>query len=370
MCLFGFCTVISCQQSGCAMPFSNVEKRDMLKLYSISRENATAARQNYQEEFPDRVTPGRKVFKKLFDNLGQYGSFVKPRIRRRTVVTEEFEEVVLAYFVAHPRSSIRIAASVLNASRKSVETVLKRHKYHPYKPNRLQALHPGDEDRRMVYCAWLAEQAVEDDNFLGNVIWTDESNFSNRGMSNRHNTHYWSRQNPLLVLEGQDQVRFSINCWCAMKNNRILAVHFYEGNLNGDRYRGILENVLLNAIEDLPLNRRMNVIYQHDGAPAHNSDQVVQFLNTHFPNQWMGTHGPILWPARSPDLTPLDFFLWGYLKDKLYEERCVSVEEMVRRIRNILREVHHNTLRKAVNQCLERAHACMFNSGSHFEHQM
>ena len=26
-----------------------------------------------------------------------------------------------------------------------------------------------------------------------------------------------------------------------------------------------------------------------------------------------------LWPPRSPDLTPCDFFLWGYVKDNAYK---------------------------------------------------
>ncbi|GBN23572.1 hypothetical protein AVEN_144157-1 [Araneus ventricosus] len=32
---------------------------------------------------------------------------------------------------------------------------------------------------------------------------------------------------------------------------------------------------------------------------------------------------PLLpWPPRSPDLTPCDFFLWGYVKDKIYVPQC------------------------------------------------
>ena len=45
---------------------------------------------------------------------------------------------------------------------------------------------------------------------------------------------------------------------------------------------------------------------------------VRQFLNDTFPDKWIGRHGPILWPPRSPDITPLDFFLWGYAKDIVY----------------------------------------------------
>lgn len=36
-----------------------------------------------------------------------------------------------------------------------------------------------------------------------------------------------------------------------------------------------------------------------------------------FPGKWIGTHSSIPWPPRSPDLTCLDYFLWGYLKNKV-----------------------------------------------------
>ena len=58
------------------------------------------------------------------------------------------------------------------------------------------------------------------------------------------------------------------------------------------------------------------VIFQQDGAPPHWGLEVRQFLNETFSDRWIGRDGPILWPPRSTDITPLDFFLWGcYVKD-------------------------------------------------------
>ncbi|KAJ4437533.1 hypothetical protein ANN_17678 [Periplaneta americana] len=37
-----------------------------------------------------------------------------------------------------------------------------------------------------------------------------------------------------------------------------------------------------------------------------------------FSGRWIGRGGPTSWPPRSPDLTPLYFFLWRFLKDKVY----------------------------------------------------
>ena len=47
------------------------------------------------------------------------------------------------------------------------------------------------------------------------------------------------------------------------------------------------------------------------GLQAHFAWIVRDWLNDHFPQRWLGRAGPIEWPARSPDLTPCDFFLVG-----------------------------------------------------------
>jgi hypothetical protein len=68
-------------------------------------------------------------------------------------------------------------------------------------------------------------------------------------------------------------------------------------------------------LEDAPLAVRRDMWFQHDGAPANFRAQTHQHLNTKFPDRWLGSGGPVSWPTRSPDLNPLDFFLWGHLKE-------------------------------------------------------
>ncbi|KOC60077.1 hypothetical protein WH47_09448 [Habropoda laboriosa] len=49
--------------------------------------------------------------------------------------------------------------------------------------------------------------------------------------------------------------------------------------------------------------------YHHDECPAHYARNVRDTLNEMFPDRWIGRGSRICWPARSPDQTPLDFFL-------------------------------------------------------------
>jgi len=48
--------------------------------------------------------------------------------------------------------------------------------------------------------------------------------------------------------------------------------------------------------------------------------------------EWFGTYGVIEWPARSPDITPLEFFLWGHLKTIVYANPPVNLADLKNKI--------------------------------------
>jgi hypothetical protein len=60
--------------------------------------------------------------------------------------------------------------------------------------------------------------------------------------------------------------------------------------------------------------------------------QVTAFLNQRFENRWIGRRGPIPWPPRSPDLTPLNSLLWCLMKEMTYMTRVHRREELWYRI--------------------------------------
>lgn len=68
----------------------------------------------------------------------------------------------------------------------------------------------------------------------------------------------------------------------------------------------------------------MQMYYQHDGAPADFARQVKQHLDERFPERCIGRSGPISLPPRSPDLTPLDYCLWGWFKEEVYKVKVGS----------------------------------------------
>ena len=78
----------------------------------------------------------------------------------------------------------------------------------------------------------------------------------------------------------------------------------------------------------------MRIVFQHDGAPENYSRLVTHHLNRTFPERWIGRGGHVQWPARSPNLTPLDFCLWGWMKSEVYKESVNTRHKLVARIMN------------------------------------
>jgi hypothetical protein len=83
--------------------------------------------------------------------------------------------------------------------------------------------------------------------------------------------------------------------------------------------------------------------YQHDGAPPHFSQVIRQYLNHKFPNQWTSRGGAQNWPPWSPDLNPLDYHVWGYLKAMVYAHK-VNMTELLQQILRIARSINNTAV--------------------------
>lgn len=95
-----------------------------------------------------------------------HGLFVKQRQRRNSVLNKETETLVLAYFEAHPRDSIRNACHELEMNYKTVRKVLHRFKYHAFKLIVHQTLLPSGEGRRIKFCGWILVMAANNSDFF------------------------------------------------------------------------------------------------------------------------------------------------------------------------------------------------------------
>lgn len=133
----------------------------------------------------------------------------------------------------------------------------------------------------------------------------------------------------------------------------------------------LLRNDIVPAIQNAAADQNINmaeVYFQQDGASVHYSVLVRNYLNNEFPERWIGRGGPIKWPARSPDLTPLDFFLWGYLKDEVFRTPPADLIELQDRIVQKCASITTDTLKRVLNSFEARMFVCMEQNGAQFEH--
>lgn len=117
-----------------------------------------------------------------------------------------------------------------------------------------------------------------------------------------------------------------------------------------------------------------NFIFQQDGAPPHWSRQVREYLNETLPNRQISRQGAgdlalLSWPPRSPDLTPCDFFLWGFVKDNVYVPPLPhNLEELKNRIRTAITPVSMDMLTRVWEEFEYRCNIVRVAGGGHIEH--
>ena len=143
---------------------------------------------------------------------------------------------------------------------------------------------------------------------------------------------------------------------------------FFEGNVTGESYLSILTDWLLPQLLNVDKFEEEKLILMQDSAPPHWARAVRDWLDITFRERWMGRSGSIAWPARSPDLTPMDFWSWGDVKRTMYNEHSIeSLETLKVKIRAEIREISAEPRPAVIADFRNRLHRCRENKGSHAE---
>ena len=127
--------------------------------------------------------------------------------------------------------------------------------------------------------------------------------------------------------------------------------------VNGAYYR----DVLLKQ-QTLPAIRHMSgdfFIFQQDSAPAHCARDTIELLRREPPD----FIGPVLWPANSPDLNPVDYRIWGLIQERVYQTAIRDIDDLKQRLTCVWAELKQSV----VEQWRPRLRACIRAKGQHFE---
>ncbi|KYQ48387.1 hypothetical protein ALC60_12568 [Trachymyrmex zeteki] len=81
----------------------------------------------------------------------------------------------------------------------------------------------------------------------------------------------------------------------------------------------------------------------------------------------MGRGGPIIWPARSPDLNVLDYFIWGHIKNLVEHIRNGTEAEAREAILAAFNTITPEMAHRATRDITRRAEIYLRERGRHFE---
>jgi hypothetical protein len=73
------------------------------------------------------------------------------------------------------------------------------------------------------------------------------------------------------------------------------------------------------------------------------------------------------WPPRSPDITPLDFFLWGYFKSNVFRTPVNGLDDLKTRIRNAISSIPADMLHRTWQELEYRQDVLRATKGAHIE---
>ncbi|PNF14823.1 hypothetical protein B7P43_G06338 [Cryptotermes secundus] len=190
------------------------------------------------------------------------------------------------------------------------------------------------------------------------------------GKVNRHNVRLWGTENPraIVALE-RDPPKLIV--FCALSQTKLYGPFFFcEKTVTGTSYLDMLQ---LWLFPQLPVDSG-DFVLQQDGAPPHWNINVRRYLNNDLRHRWIAhvredDVALFTWPPRSPDLTPCDFFLLGYIKDRV----CVpplprTLVELRERIDAAVMTIDRMMLQNVWNELDYRLDVCRVTQGIHIEH--
>ncbi|GFT62492.1 uncharacterized protein TNCV_4600931 [Trichonephila clavipes] len=140
---------------------------------------------------------------------------------------------------------------------------------------------------------------------------SDEVHFWLNGYVNKQNCRIWSEANPQVYVETPLHPE-KLTVWCALWAGGIIGSYFFKNDeghnvtVNGDRYRARITNFF---IPELNNHDVQELWFQQHGATCHTARVIIDLLKDTFGDRLISRFGPVNWPPRSCDLTPLDYFL-------------------------------------------------------------
>ncbi|GFV55277.1 DDE_3 domain-containing protein [Trichonephila clavipes] len=188
--------------------------------------------------------------------------------------------------------------------------------------------------------------------FHKRILFSDEAHFWLNGYVNKQNCRIWSEANPQVYVETPLHPEKLTVC-CALWAGGIFLKNDEDHNVtvNGDRYRAMITNFF---IPELNNHDVQELWFQQDGATCHTARATIDLLKDTFGDRLISRFGPVNWPPRSCELTPLDYFLWGYVKSLVYADKPQTLDHLEDNIRRVIADIRPQMLEKVIENWTSR----------------
>ncbi|GFU68138.1 uncharacterized protein TNCV_248021 [Trichonephila clavipes] len=185
------------------------------------------------------------------------------------------------------------------------------------------AIHQTDHQARRRFVEWAQNEIAVVPDFHKRILFSDEAHFWLNSYVNKKNCRIWSEANPQVYVQTPLHPE-TLTVWCVVWAGGIIGPYFFKNNeghnvtVNVDRYTAMITNCF---IPELNNHDVQELWFQQDGATFHTVRATIDLLKDTFGDRLISRFGPVNWPPRSCDLTPLDYFLWDYVKSLVYADK-------------------------------------------------
>ena len=142
---------------------------------------------------------------------------------------------------------------------------------YPFHPQKVQVFQPADYANQMAFCQWYLEHSAIEPEFGLFILFTDEETFTRDRIINSNNQHVWADVNPKESIVCHNQQWFSVNIWAGVVGYHLIGPVMLPLCLNAAQYLQFLRYTLPEFFQDVPLDIRSHMWYQHDDATPSSS---------------------------------------------------------------------------------------------------
>ncbi|GFV87892.1 transposable element Tc3 transposase [Trichonephila clavipes] len=185
------------------------------------------------------------------------------------------------------------------------------------------ALHFKYDQARRRFVEWAQNEIAVVPDFHKRILFSDEVHFWLNGYVNKQNCRIWSEANP---------------------QGEMITIFFIPELKNHD-------------VQEL--------WFQQDGATCHTARATIDLLKDTFGDRLISHFGPVSFPLRSCDLTPLDYFLWGYVKSLVYADKPQTLDHFEDNIRRVIAYIRPQMLEKVIENWTSRLDYIRASRDSH-----